>query len=65
MNIFFIYDERLVRVELFSGEVALRDPRDISYHLSLFEYFRERAVAGERAIELLNSVADEFMRERD
>ncbi|WP_191892542.1 Scr1 family TA system antitoxin-like transcriptional regulator, partial [Streptomyces griseoaurantiacus] len=28
MNIFVVYDDRLVTVELFSGEVALRDPQE-------------------------------------
>ncbi|GAA4694625.1 Scr1 family TA system antitoxin-like transcriptional regulator [Streptomyces youssoufiensis] len=32
MNVFVIYDDRLVTIELFSGEVVLRDPRDIIQH---------------------------------
>lgn len=61
LNVFVVYDDRLVIVELFSGEVALRDPQDVEYHLNLFEYFRDRAVSGERAKILLDSVANEFM----
>ncbi|MEV6232784.1 Scr1 family TA system antitoxin-like transcriptional regulator [Saccharopolyspora shandongensis] len=65
LNIFVAYDERLVTVEMFSGTVALRDYRDILYHLNVFKYFRERALAGEHARGFLSSVADEFMRARD
>ena len=65
LNIFVIYDERLATVEMFSGTVALRDYRDISYHLNVFDYFRERAVSEHAARRLLNSVADEFMRGPD
>lgn len=65
LNIFVVYDERLVTVEMFSGTVALRDYRDISYHLNVFDYFRDRAVSNEDARRLLNSVAEEFMRGPD
>lgn len=64
LNIFAAYDDRLVIVEMFSGEVALRDFRDISYHLNAFDYFREHAASGDRARNLLDSVAEEFMRGR-
>jgi len=65
LNIFVVYDERLVTVELFSGEVVLRDPRDIAYHIELFEFFKARALRGEEAVEFLRSVADEFLRESE
>lgn len=65
MSIFAIYDKRLVLIELFSGGVALRDPQEITYHLNLFEYFNDRAVSGEEAQQILEGVADEFMRARD
>jgi len=61
MNIFVIYDDRLVTVELFSGEVVLRDPRDIAQHLSLFELFWSYALAGDDASAFLEEVADGFM----
>ncbi|MCP2257781.1 Helix-turn-helix domain-containing protein [Streptoalloteichus tenebrarius] len=62
MNIFVVYDDRLVTVELFSGEVALRDPQEIAYHLELFEFFLGHAIRGEEASEFLRSVARDFMR---
>jgi hypothetical protein len=64
-NSFVIYDDRLVVAELFSGSVVLRDPKDISYHLELFEYFYDRALTGDQAREFLRSARDAFMRMRD
>jgi transcriptional regulator with XRE-family HTH domain len=60
LNIFVVYDERLVTVELFSGGVALRDPRDVAYHLELFRFFQDRALRGEEAAGFLRSVATDF-----
>lgn len=60
LNIFVVYDERLVTVEMFSGMVTLRDPGDISYHLNLFEFFLSHALTGNDAIAFLRSVAGEF-----
>nr|WP_242613684.1 helix-turn-helix transcriptional regulator [Herbihabitans rhizosphaerae] len=61
LNSFVIYDDRLVIEELFSGEVALSDPRDISHHENLFDFFRSHALSGERARALLLSARDQFM----
>jgi transcriptional regulator with XRE-family HTH domain len=65
MNIFVVYDDRLVTIELFSGEVALRDPRDISQHLNLFDLFWTRALTGDDASSFLEEAADGFMRQRN
>lgn len=65
LNIFVIYDERLVTVELFSGEVVLRDPRDIDYHVNVFDYLMGHALTGDDASAFLLTVADDFMRQRD
>ncbi len=62
LNVFVIYDDRLVTVELFSGEVALRDPRDISHHLDLFDLFLSHALTGAEAREFLRETAVNFMR---
>jgi hypothetical protein len=61
LNTFVVYDDRLVLTENFSGDVVLRDPKDVMHHLELFEYFYGRALTGERAKALLLSVRDEFM----
>ena len=52
-------------IELFSGEVVLRDPRDIAYHVNLFDFFYAQALTGPAAIRFLEATADEFMRLRD
>lgn len=61
MNIFVVYNDRLVTVELFSGEVVLRDPRDVSQHLNLFELFWSHALTGDDASAFLTGTAEDFM----
>lgn len=65
MNIFVIYDRRLVTVELFSGEIVLRDPQEVQYHHNLFDLFWSHAVTGEPLVAFLEDVASGFMRQRD
>lgn len=65
LHTFILYDERMVKIELFSGGVVLRDPKDISYHLSLFEFFWAHALTGTDSTTFLRSTADDFMRELD
>jgi transcriptional regulator with XRE-family HTH domain len=65
MNIFVVYDDRLVTIELFSGEVVLRDPRDISQHLNLFDLFWAHALTGDDVSSFLEEAADGFMRQRN
>ncbi|MFH8991019.1 helix-turn-helix domain-containing protein [Streptomyces sp. NPDC017940] len=64
MNIFVVYDDRLVTVELFSGEVVLRDPRDVNQHLNLFDLFWSHALTGQNASAFLTEAAEDFMRQR-
>lgn|GEM_PF-796954 len=61
LSSFHIFDERLVIVELFSGQVNYRDHKDIQYHLDLFEFFYSHALTGDRARAFLLSARDEFM----
>lgn len=65
LHVFVVYDERLVTVELFSGEVVLRDPRDVSHHIDLFSFFLSRALTGDQATAFLRAVSEEFMQQRD
>lgn len=65
LNVFVVYDDRFVTVELFSGEVALRDPIDVSHHLDLFALFLGHALQGDEARSFLHESAEVFMRERD
>ncbi|MGH3862415.1 helix-turn-helix domain-containing protein [Actinokineospora sp.] len=60
LNSFTVYDERFVLVELFSGSVMLRDPRDVSYHINILNHFLDRALRGTRAANLLRRIANEF-----
>lgn len=60
LNTFVVYDDRLVLAELFSGEVALRDARDIAHHLEVFGFFRSRALSGGDAVAFLRLIAQEF-----
>ncbi len=65
MNIFVIYDDRLVTVELFSGEVVLRNPQDIDHHAELFDMFLSHALTGADSSAFLRKCADDFMRKLD
>jgi transcriptional regulator with XRE-family HTH domain len=65
LHTFIVYDERMVKIELFSGGIVFRDPKDVAYHLSIFEFFWEHALTGDDATTLLLSIADDFMRELD
>ncbi|MCP3798419.1 helix-turn-helix domain-containing protein [Allokutzneria sp. A3M-2-11 16] len=65
MNFFVVYDDRLVAVELFSGEVVLRDPKDIAYQRNVFDFFWSHAAVGKQAAELLSRIGLEFMPDRD
>ncbi|MEC3891841.1 helix-turn-helix domain-containing protein [Nocardiopsis sp. LDBS1602] len=60
LNGFTIYDDRLVTVEVFTGELALRDPKDISYSREIFDFFHEHALSGENARSFLDGLAQEF-----
>lgn len=64
LNVFTVYDERLVSVETFSGSMTLRDPRDIGYHVKLWEYFYSHALSGTDAREMLVTVAHEIAQPR-
>jgi hypothetical protein len=61
LNTFVIYDNRLVLVEVFSGEISLTDPKDIAHHVDLFEFFYRHALTGDRARSVLLSARDDFM----
>lgn len=60
VNIFAIFDDRMVLTELFNGGVSFRDPRDVNYYLELFGFFQLHALTGEDSIAFLESVATEY-----
>lgn len=41
MHTFVVYDQRLVTVELFSGSVVLRDPKDVEFYDEEADAFRQ------------------------
>jgi hypothetical protein len=57
---FVTYDRRLVTIELFSGRLVLRDPKDIDYYWSLFDFFGAHALWADQAREILRALADTF-----
>lgn len=60
---FVVYDAKLVTAELFSGQLVLRDPKDVDYYTDLFEFFNSRSLSGDDARDQLSAWADEFRRE--
>jgi transcriptional regulator with XRE-family HTH domain len=60
MNTFVIYDRRLVSIEISSGEVSLIHPRNIAYHLELFDYFAKQALSEKESRQLLHELVEEF-----
>lgn len=59
---FVVYGTRLVTIELFTGQLVLRDPKDTSHYLSLFEFFSSHALWRDEARCFLNGIAEGFRR---
>ncbi|WP_279571268.1 helix-turn-helix domain-containing protein [Streptomyces hainanensis] len=57
---FTVYDRSLVTAELFSGRVAMRDPKDVDHYIALFEFMLSHAETGDSARHLLARWADDF-----
>ncbi|MFE9247292.1 helix-turn-helix domain-containing protein [Nocardiopsis sp. NPDC006938] len=60
LNGFTLYDDRLVTVEVFTGELALRDPKDISYSREIFDFFHAHALTDDAMRSFLSELAREF-----
>jgi uncharacterized protein DUF5753 len=60
LNTFTVYDERIVTAETFGGDLMMRDPRDVAFHLDLFTFFAKHAVLDGEARALLESYAERF-----
>lgn len=60
LNSYVLYDDRLVVAELLSGEVTMRDPKDVAHHRAVFDYFLKHALSGGRATAFLLAARDEF-----
>lgn len=59
---FTLYGAKLVTIELFTGRLVLRDPRDIERYRALFDFFRVKAVEGDAARSLLARWSGDFRR---
>ena len=57
---FVTYDRRLVTVELFSGQLVLREPKDVEHYRALFDFFAGRALWGGEARAMVQTVAEDF-----
>ncbi len=57
---FVVYDAHLVTIELFTGQLVLRDPKDVDHYRDLFEFFASRALWEEDARKFLNRLSHTF-----
>lgn len=57
---FVSYDERLVTIELFTGRLILRDPKDAAHYRALFEFFGKHALWGDAVRSFLSGIAMSF-----
>jgi hypothetical protein len=57
---FVTYDRRLVTIELFTGRLVLRDPKDIDHYWALFDFFSVHALWTDEARNVLKALADTF-----
>jgi hypothetical protein len=57
---FVVYDRRLVTIELFTGSLVLRDPRDIEHYRALFTFFSHSALWSNEARSMLSGQANVF-----
>lgn len=62
LNMFVIYDDRLVAIEVKSGMLMLRDPVDIARYSELFDFYRRHALRGGAARDFVLSVAEDYRR---
>ncbi|MFF4188328.1 helix-turn-helix domain-containing protein [Streptomyces sp. NPDC001691] len=58
LNTFTVYDERIATVEISTGVMVFRDPRDVASHLQEFATYEARAQFGQSARGLLKDLAD-------
>lgn len=65
MTCFSAHDDRLVIVETFHSEITTRDPKDVELYLSIFAGFDSVALHGDEMRRLVESIRDEFFRERE
>jgi len=57
---FVTYDDHLVTIELFTGQLVLRDPKDIDHYHALFSFFSNHAMWADAARDFIIAIADTF-----
>jgi hypothetical protein len=55
---FVIYDDHIVTIELFTGQLVLRDPKDVDHYHALASFFGGYALWGDDARSFITKVAD-------
>ena len=51
----YIFDDQFVRTSIWSGEVRTNKPEEIGFYVKMFDLFRDQAVYGDPARELIES----------
>ncbi|MCX4779099.1 helix-turn-helix domain-containing protein [Streptomyces sp. NBC_01264] len=57
LNTFTVYDDRIATVELSTGVMVFRDPRDVASHREEFSHLEDRALFGDDARDFLGACA--------
>lgn len=55
---FVIYDDHIVTIELFTGQLVLRDPKDIDHYHALASFFGGYAAWDDEARSFITKAAD-------
>ena len=57
---FVIYDEYNLTIELFTGQLVLRDPKDIDHYHALASFFCGHALWKDAARDLISGMAEHY-----
>jgi transcriptional regulator with XRE-family HTH domain len=57
---FVIYDQHIVTIELFTGRLVLRDPKDIDHYHALASFFGGHALWKNEARDFIGGIADRY-----
>ena len=57
---FVIYDDHIVTIELFTGQLVLRDPKDIDHYHALASFFGGHALWKDAARDFISGIADHY-----
>jgi hypothetical protein len=57
---FVIYDDHIVTIELFTGQLVLRDPKDIDHYHALASFFGSNALWKDAARSFISGIAEHY-----